>query len=51
MQRYDHLSSTLKAFMLDKPDATREELKEHLRVMAEQLWGGDRFWTVKGNTW
>lgn len=37
MQRYDHLSSTLKAFMLDKPDATREELKEHLRVMAEQF--------------
>ncbi|WP_261419796.1 tyrosine-type recombinase/integrase [Serratia quinivorans] len=37
MQRYDHLSSTLKAFMLDKPDATREELKEHLKVMAEQF--------------
>ncbi|MBO1502644.1 site-specific integrase [Serratia proteamaculans] len=37
MQRYDHLSSTLKAFMLDKPDATREELKSHLKVMAEQF--------------
>uniref|UniRef100_UPI003B43D0E9 hypothetical protein n=1 Tax=Serratia liquefaciens TaxID=614 RepID=UPI003B43D0E9 len=37
MQRYDHLSSTLKAFMLDKPEASRDELRAHLKVMAEQF--------------
>lgn len=37
MQRYDHLSSVVKAFLLDKDDITVEELREHLRSMAEQF--------------
>ncbi|WP_308348362.1 tyrosine-type recombinase/integrase [Serratia marcescens] len=37
MKRYNHLSSTLKAFMLDKPEATPDELSAHLKDMAEQF--------------
>lgn len=33
VKRYNHLSSTLKAFMLDKPEATPEELSAHLNVV------------------
>ncbi|VEI69252.1 tyrosine-type recombinase/integrase [Serratia rubidaea] len=37
MQRYDHLSSVVKVFLLDRDDITVKELREHLRSMAEQF--------------
>jgi integrase len=44
-----HLLSTLKAFHLDRPEATWEELREHLRFIAEEALGnpqGDAYGLV-----
>lgn len=48
MKRFQHLSSTIKAFMLDKDSATFEELRDHLKGIAksflndkaEDYWSG-----------
>lgn len=48
MKRYNHLSATMKAFMLDNDNATFEELRAHLKSIAasflndkaESYWSG-----------
>ncbi len=37
MKRYNHLSATMKAFMLDNDSATFEELREHLKDIAQSF--------------
>ncbi|EEW1532829.1 site-specific integrase [Escherichia coli] len=41
--RQRELAATAKAFLLDRPDVSLQELTEHLRVMAEQFLGDD-YW-------
>ncbi|HFL4213018.1 TPA: site-specific integrase [Escherichia coli] len=41
--RQRELAATAKAFLLDKPEVSLQELTEHLRVMAEQFLGDD-YW-------
>lgn len=44
--RQRELAATAKAFMLDRPDVSLQELKEHLRSMAEQFLtdASDDYW-------
>lgn len=37
MRRYNHLSATMKAFMLDNDSATFEELRAHLKTIAQSF--------------
>ncbi|EJT7449799.1 site-specific integrase [Escherichia coli] len=43
IMRQRELAATAKAFLLDRPDVSLQELTEHLRVMAEQFLGDD-YW-------
>lgn len=44
MSTSKHLQTTLRAFHLDNPDATWEELRDHLRTMAEGILASPTEW-------